>query len=246
LAGAVPLVEPVVHQGVAVFEADGKLGGGEGVVLNFGEGQFPDGFEFSVDLADDFAAGYQNVAIGEFFGGPDAGDVEFQQFLAVKIVFAEFAHIEVGDQDGAGFGEAGMAEVAVDLIWIAHGQDEFLHHGVVFFVHHDEFGGVAVLQEQNQVLADGLGSMGFGAFGSVVVPDHFFVGGYLGDAELVGKKDVAVREHHGVADFAFGGVVGIGPGNFAAADNVHGLGFGFAGVEKVEVGEAVAGQDSGG
>ena len=69
----------------------------------------------------------------------------------------------------------------------------------------------------------------------VVVPRDLFIGRDFGDGELVGEEDVAVGEHEGVADFSLA-IVGVGPGDLAAADDEHAFLLCLARVEEVVLG----------
>ena len=134
-----------------------------------------------------------------------------------------------------------MAEVAVDALGIAGGEWKLAHGLVGGDVDHAQDGGVAVLNKDDVLCADGLGGVDFGAGGGVVFPQDFLVRGDQGDAELVGEEDVPVGQKNSVADFTFAIGDEVTPDDFPFSYDEHVVLFLFAGVEEIVLGEPVAG-----
>ena len=109
-------------------------------------------------------------------------------------------------------------------------------------VHHARHGGIAVHDEQHMVVSNRHRGVNLFASRRVVVPDDFLVRGYHADAELMREQNVAVRQHDGVADFAFPRGVVVRPHNLTVAHDEDAAVVRFAGVHEVVLGKSLAGK----
>ena len=109
-------------------------------------------------------------------------------------------------------------------------------------IHHARHGGVAVDNEQHMVVSDRRRGMNLFANRRVVIPDDFLVRGYHSDAELMCEQNIAVRQHDGVADFAFPRGVIVSPYNLTVAHDEDAAVVRFAGVHEVMLGKSLAGK----
>jgi hypothetical protein len=103
-------------------------------------------------------AGDEGVAVGEALGGPGSGQLrDAPDGLAFGVVLDDAAGVEMGDEEGSGGGEAGVAKLRVDLVGVAGGDLKLLDDVRVGDVHDDDLCGLAVLDKENVVSADGSG-----------------------------------------------------------------------------------------
>ncbi len=95
---------------------------------------------------------------------------------------------------------------------------------------------------QHAFVADGHGGMHLMARRRLVVPHHFLLRRNLGHAKLVRVQNVAVRQHHHVADLALARGVVIAPYNLSPAHNKDLPLVRLARVDKVMLRQALARQ----
>src|SRR5205807_10286932 len=101
-------------------------------------GEIPGAFAFGVYLADEFGAADERVAVLEAHSGPwGGGHVNRPDLLAAIVVLADLFHVHVSDDDRAGFGETGVAELAMGGAGFANRQHELPLGCAAGFVDHE-------------------------------------------------------------------------------------------------------------
>src|ERR1017187_9589196 len=135
-----------------------------------------------------------------------------------------------------------MTELPMHADRMLCGKKEFTFCYTSGDVHDTHDGEIAVHNEQHVVVSNRHCGVNLVASRRVVVPDYFFVGVNLANAELMCEQDVAIRQHDGVTDFAFPRGIVVRPHNLTMAHDEDAAVARFAGVHEVMLGKSFAGK----